>query len=124
MLVAPRPAPVEIDLDIGLRQFHSRRTAVHDTAQRKPMAFAERRNYERFSETVARHLLLPDLLPKKSQITAGQQKHPGTALLEFEPDKWQLRVGSFKCCLAVADLAHEYSIVCHKSRGIFQNLVN
>jgi hypothetical protein len=88
------------------------------------MAFAKRRYDKRFSETVARHLLLPDLLPKKSKITAGQQEHPGTALLEIEPDKRQLRIGSFKCCLTVADLADEYSIVCKKSRGILENLVN
>ena len=88
------------------------------------MAFAERRHYERFSETVARHLSLPDLLPEKLQITAGQQEHPGTALLEFEPYKRQLRVGSFKCCLAVANLADEYSIVCQKSRGVSQNPVH
>ena len=44
--------PVEIRLDIGLLERHAGGTAVHDAAERTPVAFAERRDDEQRSETV------------------------------------------------------------------------
>ena len=43
---------VEPLLDRGLVDGHARRTAVHDAAERTPVAFAERRDDEQRSETV------------------------------------------------------------------------
>ena len=70
--------------------------------------------------------LLPDtcLFLNQFKVITGQQEHARPALLEFEPDERQFRVGSFERCLAIANLTDEYSIVCQKSRGILQNPVH
>jgi hypothetical protein len=43
VLVTSGAAAIEVALNIRLTEFHSRRAAVHDAAQRESMTFAERR---------------------------------------------------------------------------------
>src|SRR5690606_22632024 len=50
-----RAAPLDIRLDIRLRQRHPRRAAIDDATERRPMAFAEGRDGEEFAESVAGH---------------------------------------------------------------------
>jgi len=48
---------IEIALNIRFIKRHARRTAIDDTAQRAPMAFAEGRDYKILANTVAGHRL-------------------------------------------------------------------
>jgi len=52
---APGRAPLEIAAEIFGRQRQSRRATVDHAADRRPVAFAERRDGEDFSERIARH---------------------------------------------------------------------
>src|SRR5690606_35102800 len=65
----PRPAPVEILLDILLRQPPAGRTAVDDAAERRPVALAEGRDRECLAERVARHLV--SVLEPVSAVSAS-----------------------------------------------------
>ena len=53
--VSPGPAPIEVTLDISLRQFHPGRTAIHDAAKRPTVTFAKRCYREYSSKAIARH---------------------------------------------------------------------
>src|SRR6185503_16378602 len=53
---AAGPASTEILLDVGFGQRETGRTAVDDAAHRGPMAFAERRDREQSSVSIACHL--------------------------------------------------------------------
>ena len=48
-------APVQIMLDVGLAQFHARRTAIHHAADGRAVGFAKNRHAEKFAECAAGH---------------------------------------------------------------------
>src|SRR5262249_23433250 len=48
----PRPAPVEKDLDVSLRQRNARRTTVHHAADRGTVTLSPRCNAQEMSECV------------------------------------------------------------------------
>ena len=86
----PRSAgapPLQLRLDVLLRQLQPRRAAVDDAAERRPVAFAEGRDGEELAEGVAGHAA-------DSSCSARQQKHPAAAALEFQPDERHLRKAS------------------------------
>ena len=49
-------AAIEIRLNIRLRQRHAGRTAIDDTTDRNPMAFAKRGHTKEFSDAISRHI--------------------------------------------------------------------
>ena len=51
----PRPALVELGLDLARLERDQRRTAVDDAAERRPMALAEGRDAEQMAEAVVGH---------------------------------------------------------------------
>src|SRR5262249_27065788 len=55
----PRPAAVEIGLDIGGGERNPRRTAIDHAADRDPVALAEGRDAEQMAEGVVRHAQYP-----------------------------------------------------------------
>jgi hypothetical protein len=51
----PRPATIELALNILLFKRNARRTAVDDTANRGSVAFPEARKPEKMAESIERH---------------------------------------------------------------------
>src|SRR5207253_140352 len=68
-----RAAPVEIRLDVGLRQRHAGRAAVDDAADRRAVALAEGRDAEQRAERAARHQLWFDE-GSSSRLSTGQSR--------------------------------------------------
>src|SRR6185295_20089543 len=66
--------PVEILLNVGFRQLEAGRATVDDAAHRGPMAFAEGRDREQHSVSVACHLSLPELEVGPSARCASRRR--------------------------------------------------
>src|SRR2546423_6202536 len=83
----PRPAPIDIRLQVGFRERHARRTAVDDAAHSRAVALAKRRDCEQLAYGVTGHASLTHLLGR-------QQKNPAAAPLKIQPDERQVPAGA------------------------------
>src|SRR5882757_4863436 len=78
--------PVDVRLQIGIAECHSRWTTIDDAAHSGAVAFAKRRDREELAYGVARHVYgSSSLSSMRMQLFGRQQKNPTTASLKVQP---------------------------------------